>query len=422
VKKPVNKGLIIGIIAAVVILIAAALLFFVFDVFGLKGGKAEDAAEQFMKAYTELDANAIVETMAPELRDHISELGMGDSIEDVQSSFDMLKGFGVEFNDMKIGEARSLDADKTKSELKDEYGIDVTVKEAAKVKCSVNMHMEFMGESMDQPMNLDLTMIKQGSKWYVANVDEEDSGDIDTTEATTEDITEATTEAVTEATTEAVTETTTEATTEAATEATTEPKTVTGGIEQPGFEKYNIKTDMKLGTYYQFDTIAADDSGDVGTVDCAIVEYSTDPLTQEQIDFGKENDMNLDGYVRKYIHMDIKSNDDAFTDVGYYYYVWIEDYYSTELADESFESLTDSYDENYARFKINYKGEEKYVYYWIVWNESEEDGYYIARPEIMIFVPDDYEGLVCGVSNYDEDYYSLYESYDEDNFHLFRLD
>jgi hypothetical protein len=92
---------------------------------------------------------------------------------------------------------------------------------------------------------------------------------------------------------------------------------------------------MKLGTYYQFDTIAADDSGDVGTVDCIVQIH----LTQEQIDFGKENDMNLDGYVRKYIHMDIKSNDDAFTDVGYYYYVWIEDYYSTELADESFESL-----------------------------------------------------------------------------------
>ena len=71
-KKPVNKGLIIGLISGAAVIIAAVLLIFVFDVFGLKGGKPEAAAEAFVKAYTEMDANTLVETVAPVVKNNLS--------------------------------------------------------------------------------------------------------------------------------------------------------------------------------------------------------------------------------------------------------------------------------------------------------------------------------------------------------------
>ena len=222
-KKPLNKGIIIGAIAGVAV-IAAVLLIFVFDVFGLRGGKPEDAAEKFVKAYSELDAKGMVETMVPEAQKYISEMGLGGSVEDIQSSFDMLKGFGVTFTDTKIGTAEKMDLDEAKAYLKDNFSIDIEAKDAAKVKCSMNMHMEFMGESADEPMEFILTVVKQGSKWYVAGFEEVGGGDefpLDgddgTTQATTEDIaqnTEDNTEDNTEASTEDAGNT--EASTEAA--------------------------------------------------------------------------------------------------------------------------------------------------------------------------------------------------------------
>ena len=171
-KKPVNKGLVIGLISGAAVLIAAVLLIFVFDVFGLKGGKPEKAAEAFINAYTEMDAQKMIDTLAPEVKNNIDELGMGGSVEEVQSSFDMLKGFGVTFTDIKIGEPEMLDAEKAKQDLKTQTGLDIVVKDAAKIKCSFNMHMDFMGETMDEVTELDLIVVKQGSKWYVANMEE----------------------------------------------------------------------------------------------------------------------------------------------------------------------------------------------------------------------------------------------------------
>ena len=214
-KKPVNKGLIIGLIAGAAVIIAAVLLIFVFDVFGMKGGKPEEAAEKFCKAYAELDAQGLIDTMVPEAKQYIEEMGLGGSVEEIQSTFDMLKGFGVTITDTKVGTAEKIDVETAKAYMKDGFGVDIEAKDAAKVKCSMNMHMELMGESSDQPMEFELTLVKQGSKWYVAGFDEvgseqpTDGDGYDNTEDATEDYgqnTEDNTEDVTEDATEDTTE------------------------------------------------------------------------------------------------------------------------------------------------------------------------------------------------------------------------
>ena len=564
-KKPVNKGLIIGLIAGAAVIIAAVLLIFVFDVFGLKGGKPEKAAEDFVNAYTEMDASKLVETLAPEVKNNLSEMGLGESVEEVQSSFDMLKGFGVTFDNIVIGEAEKIDVDTAKKEIKDKGGIDVEAKDAARVKCSFNMHMDFMGESADQPTSFDLIVVKQGSKWYVADVQQmDDGGEIDIGgedpdggddplptggDDTTSD--EAALEAAKkfmdgyskldvqammdsmapefrdetgatalgsspeeiqasfdelkeygvsfidteygdvekldaeetksalkteygadvvvdaaakikcstkmhmefdgesydepmdcyltvvkqgndwfvanfdEAEVEDTTEGSTEGTTEGSTEDSTEGTTVTGSLDTdtPGFEKYGLKTDMKLNEYYEFTTTTSDDPSISATAKCALVSYENSTLDDETIEFGKENDMDLTGYVKKYLHYEIIFDAPEFDEKGFNYSLWVDDYYSTDLADQTYESRTDSYGEDYGTYKIMFNGEEKSIYYWIQWNHEREDHWY-SRPEVMILAPEGYDGVVSGISAYDGENSdaALFDVYDEKNFHLFRLD
>ncbi len=232
-KKPVNKGLIIGLIAGAAVIIAAVLLIFVFDVFGMKGGNPEETAEKFCKAYAELDAQALIDTMVPEAKQYIEEMGLGGSVEEIQSSFDMLKGFGVTFTDTKVGTAEKIDIETAKAYMKDGFGVDVEAKDAAKVKCSMNMHMELMGESTDQAMEFELTLVKQGSKWYVAGFEEvgseqsTDGDGYDNTEDATEDYGQNT-EENTEDATEETTEDTTEAAGNTESDTSTAPPAFTG--------------------------------------------------------------------------------------------------------------------------------------------------------------------------------------------------
>ncbi|MBO6165385.1 MAG: hypothetical protein J6O17_03320 [Eubacterium sp.] len=564
-KKPVNKGLIIGLISGAAVIIAAVLLIFVFDVFGLKGGKPEAAAEAFVKAYTEMDANALVETVAPEVKNNLSEMGLGESVEEVQSSFDMLKGFGVTFDNIVIGEAQKLDVDKAKKDIKDKGGIDIEAKEAAKVTCSFNMHMEFMDESADQPTSFDLILVKQGSKWYVGDVQQLDDGEIDLggddpdnggddptvidggdtfsgdaalgaaqkfmdgyskldvqammdsmspefrgdtgatalgstpeeiqasfdelkeygvsfidteygeveeldAEETKSDLkTEYGVDVVVDAAAkvkcstkmhmefdgesfdepmtfyltvvkqgndwfvanfdeiyeEDTTEGTTEDATEGKTEGSTEGTTVTGslGNDTPGFEKYGIKINMKKNEYYEFSTSTNDDPSVYATAKCALTEYENTPVDDELLEFGKENDMDLTGYVKKYLHYEIIFDAPEFDNNGFNYSLWVDDYYSTDLANETYESRTDSYGENYGTFKVMVNGEEKSIYYWIEWNHQQEDHWY-SRPEVMILAPEGYDGVVSGISTYDgvSSDAAIFDNYDEKNFYLFRLD
>ena len=204
--KKSKKGLIIGLSAAAAVIIAAVLLIFVFDVFGLKD-KPENAAEKFLNAYAELDAKAMMDCFLPELKDNLASMGMGSTVDDIQSSFDMLKGFGIKFSDIKVGKAEDMSVDEVKKMMKDEAGIDIDCSAAAKVDGSITMSMDFMGQSNTESVDFDIICVKKGSKWYVATIESEDTeeypldGD-DFGGDTTEEITDVATEAATEVTTE----------------------------------------------------------------------------------------------------------------------------------------------------------------------------------------------------------------------------
>ena len=421
-KKGLGKGAVIGIISAAVLIIAAVVLIFVFDVFGLKGGKPEAVVEKFMKSFSELDANGIMECMAPELKDHMEDIGLGEmsgSAEDIQSTFEQLKVFGIQFNDMKIEDPVKMDVDDAKKKVNDEIGVKIEAKEAAEVKASMTMHMEFMGESMDETMNMDFIVVKQGSKWYIAYIDEEESDepDITTTEDETEATTEETTEAATEATTEAVTETTTEATTEEIT------GTVTGGGT---LAEYDIKTDNNEQEWYDFITGTGVDPYAEGKAKGALLNYTTEQLSPEILDFAEENDMDLDGYVKKTAEFQIDFNDtDVFTnDDKINYYIWVEDYYDDEFFNDTCEDKIDSYGESYRRYKIKYNDEEKYVYQWITFESNEDSGYWIAKATVTLLVPEGYDGMVAGFSssNIDPSNAYIWDNYEKDKFFLYRLD
>ena len=187
-KKPVNKGLIIGLISAAVLVVAAVLLIFVFDVFGTGASSPKECAEQFMEAWENLDASKMNECFAPEVK--------GSSSTEIQEMFDEIKGMGVTCSDKKVGEPETIDVDEAKEAIKKEMRTDVKAKEAAKVRCSITMN--YLGQS--EETTFDVILVKQGKRWYVASFDESEAEPEIDPEPTTED-TEASTED-TEATTE----------------------------------------------------------------------------------------------------------------------------------------------------------------------------------------------------------------------------
>ena len=213
--KKSKKGLIIGLSAAAVVVIAAVLLIFVFDVFGLRD-KPEKAAERFLNSYAELDAQKMLDCFLPELKENLGSVGMGGTADEIQSSFDMIKGFGVKFSDIKVGDAEEMSVDEVKKMMKDEAGVDIDISAAAKVEGTFTMSMELMGQSNSQTSSFDIICVKKGSKWYVATVADKAADEAfpldgdDNIEVTTEDVTEDVTEATTEASTEDVTDATTE--------------------------------------------------------------------------------------------------------------------------------------------------------------------------------------------------------------------
>ncbi len=188
-KKPVNKGLIIGLISAAVLIVAAVLLIFVFDVFGTGARSPKECAETFMEAWENLDASKMNECFAPEVKGHSST--------EIQEMFDEIKNMGVTCSDKKVGEPETLDVDEAKEAIKREMKTDVKAKEAAKVRCSITMNL--LGQS--EETTFDVIVVKQGKRWYVASFDETEGDTEPDTEATTEDNTEDIT-TDTEATTE----------------------------------------------------------------------------------------------------------------------------------------------------------------------------------------------------------------------------
>jgi len=240
----------------------------------------------------------------------------------------------------------------------------------------------------------------------------------DEVEATTEIATEKPTEKKTEEKVQEGSEATTEKVTEKATEKATEKKTEKK--EEPddtSFKKYGIKLTLEQGSNVKIRTRTWDDPNlEIGAT-VSWNDYLSEPVSGEVITFGQDNGMDLTGYERKQVVLDINFDaSDAYDKYGAAVLPWIADWYNVDLFDSTAEILVDSYDEEYIRAQVEVKGKRKYGYIWHD-NIFDVQGHYM-KETFTAMVPAGYDGIVVGISGsqYDIDDTHIYDVYDQKNF------
>ena len=138
------------------------------------------------------------------------------------------------------------------------------------------------------------------------------------------------------------------------------------------------------------------------------------------LSFGKDNGMDLAGYERKQAVFEIDFEaTKAFDENGAAMHPWIEDWYNVDQFKNSCEKLVDTYDTEYYRGEITYKGKKQYVYAWHDFQFDLKKRH--MKETFTVLVPAGYDGMVVGVSGAqikaDTDT-PIYEVYDEKIFLL----
>ncbi len=163
-QKKSKKGLIFGILAAVIVVVAVVLvLVFKVGLFGAKGGtkSPEDVAKQFIEAMDEQDVDKLAELCPPFLDPGKDEL---------QSMVDMYSGYDVTFT----YEGVESQEDYTGSDLED-LQEDVSDYSERKIKLDAACDLEFsfntavtmLGETYDESSTYSITCIKYKGNWYL---------------------------------------------------------------------------------------------------------------------------------------------------------------------------------------------------------------------------------------------------------------
>ena len=130
--------------------------------------------------------------------------------------------------------------------------------------------------------------------------------------------------------------------------------------------------------------------------------------------------MDLSGYERKQVVLEIDFEaSDAFDKNGAALHPWYEDWYNVDQFKNSCEKLVDTYDEEYYRGVITYKGKQKYVYLWHNFDFNLEKRH--MKETFTALVPKGYDGMVVGVSGAKDAVYDdtkIYDVYNEKSFLL----
>ncbi|MCR4837454.1 MAG: hypothetical protein K5897_00800 [Eubacterium sp.] len=266
------------------------------------------------------------------------------------------------------------------------------------------------------------TSSKNTSEYVTERASEEKKSSADVTETQSEKPTETMTEEKTEERSEKQSQVTTEepydATEEvqAATEKKTEKKTE--AKQDTSFKDYGMKTNLEQNKKKTITTCPANDKSLAVKATVEWTEYQSEAVSQEIIDFGKENNMKLSGYERKAVTLEIDFEaSDVYDKNGADLQAWIDDWYNVDLFADSVERLTDSYDSTYYRGKIEVGGKKKWVYIWYDYSLQKNKRH--ATMKFTALVPAGYDGVVVGVSSAGVDSEKrIYEVYDKKNFLL----
>lgn len=160
--KP-KKGLIIGIIAAAVALLAVAFVLIFKGGFGAKGGASspEAVAQQFIEAMNDKDVDKMAALCPPFL---------DPGQEDIEDMLDSYSGYdvtfkyeGVESKEMYDGD----DLDDLEEDVSDYADKTIKLQDACDLEFSFNVAVTMSGETYDQSSTYPITCIKYKGNWYL---------------------------------------------------------------------------------------------------------------------------------------------------------------------------------------------------------------------------------------------------------------
>lgn len=163
VKKTSGAGIIAAIITIIVMLGAAAFVFFVWKPFASYSPKG--VVEKFFDAFLDGNTDKMEECMAPYCN---------EKMPNVSSSMGLISAFGMKIS-YKVGTYSNYSGSDFEAfcrDIRSEYGYDTdNIQEAGQVDVTLKMTGSFYGESMDDSDEETVVVVKIGGKWYIANTD-----------------------------------------------------------------------------------------------------------------------------------------------------------------------------------------------------------------------------------------------------------
>lgn len=160
--KP-KKGLIIGIIAAAVVVLAVAFVLIFKGGFGAKGGASspEAVAQQFIEAMNDQDVDKMSALCPPFL---------DPGQEDIEDMLDSYSGYDVTFKYEGVESKEMYDSDDLddlEEDISDYADKTIKLQDACDLEFSFNVAVTMSGETYDQSSTYPITCIKYKGNWYL---------------------------------------------------------------------------------------------------------------------------------------------------------------------------------------------------------------------------------------------------------------
>ena len=170
--KP-KKGLIIGIIAAAVVVLAVAFVLIFKGGFGAKGGASspEAVAQQFIEAMNDQDVDKMAALCPPFL---------DPGQEDIEDMLDSYSGYDVTFKYEGVESKEMYDSDDLddlEEDISDYADKTIKLQDACDLEFSFNVAVTMSGETYDQSSTYPITCIKYKGNWYLYEYEDTDDSD-----------------------------------------------------------------------------------------------------------------------------------------------------------------------------------------------------------------------------------------------------
>ena len=166
-----KTGLIIGIVAAAVVLIGLIVAAVV--VLGGRNIKgAEEVSVKFMESFGELDFDTMKECIPEVLLDEDDF----DFVDEDAETIELMKSFDFKIEDIEVVSSERLDPKDVAAEFNADHDTDIKLKNAASVDITAKMSMSVFGEEDSEDIDYTFTCGKMKGKWYIIDLDDHGEG------------------------------------------------------------------------------------------------------------------------------------------------------------------------------------------------------------------------------------------------------